>query len=56
MTLDFLYDIFLLNLALKAAQGTFESFAILKMDFCQSKFTTFQMAQFGLTDQLLTFS
>ncbi len=33
---DFLNDVFLLNLALKAAEGTFERFAILQMDFCQT--------------------
>ncbi|HSU33810.1 MAG TPA: hypothetical protein VLJ11_21460 [Bryobacteraceae bacterium] len=43
MTLNFFYDVFLLNLTLKTAQGTFESFAILEMDFCQTKFTTFQL-------------
>jgi hypothetical protein len=43
VTLDFLYDVFLLNLALKPAQRAFESFAILEMDFCQTKFTTFRL-------------
>jgi len=34
--LDFLNDVFLLNLALKTAQSTFERFAILQMDFRQT--------------------
>jgi hypothetical protein len=39
---DFLYDVFLLNLAFKTPQGAFQSLAILQMDFCQKRFTTFQ--------------
>ena len=35
VSLDFFNDVFLLDLALEAAQGTFKSFAILEMDFCQ---------------------
>jgi len=33
--LDFFHDVFLLNLAFKAAQRTLKSFALLQMDFCQ---------------------
>ncbi len=36
MALDFLNDIFLLNLALKTPEGAFERLAILQMDFCQT--------------------
>ncbi len=42
VTLDFLNDIFLLNLALEATKGAFQGFAILQMDFCQLKLTTFR--------------
>lgn len=35
MTLDFLNDIFLLNLAFEAAQSAFERLAVLQMHFCQ---------------------
>lgn len=35
MTLDFFYDIFLLNLTFETAQSAFERFAVLQMDFCQ---------------------
>ena len=35
MTLDFFHYIFLLDFAFEAAQGTFKSFALLQMDFCQ---------------------
>jgi len=36
VTLDFFYDIFLLYLALKAAQSALQCFTILEMDFCQT--------------------
>ncbi len=39
MPLDFLNDIFLLNLTLKPSQSAFQRLTILKMDFCQLKFT-----------------
>jgi hypothetical protein len=34
--LDFLYDVFLLNFSLEAAQSAFERLAILQMDFGQT--------------------
>jgi hypothetical protein len=35
MTLNFFYDIFLLDLPLKTAQSTLQGFPVLEMDFCQ---------------------
>jgi len=42
MPLDLFNDIFLLYFAFEASKSTFERLAILEMDFCQLKFTTFQ--------------
>ena len=38
VSLDLFYDVLLLNFALETAKGTFESFAVLQMDFCQLNF------------------
>ncbi len=35
--LDFFHNIFLLDFAFETAKSTFESFAVLQMDFCQLK-------------------
>jgi hypothetical protein len=35
VTLDFLYDVFLLHFSFEAPQGAFQRFSILKMDFRQ---------------------
>jgi hypothetical protein len=39
MPFDFLDDVFLLYLPLKAAQGIFEGFSLLQSDFCQLNYT-----------------
>jgi hypothetical protein len=39
MSFDFLDDVFLLYLPLKAAQGIFEGFSLLQSDFCQLNYT-----------------
>ncbi len=39
MSLDFLDDVFLLHLPLKAAQGIFEGLSLLQSDFCQLNYT-----------------
>ncbi len=39
MALDLFYDIFLLDFTLETTQSAFERLTILKMDFCQLKFT-----------------
>ena len=36
MTLDFLNDVFRLNLALEPAQGTLQRFAVMQSNFCQT--------------------
>ena len=47
MSLDFLNDVFLLYLPLKAAQGIFEGFSLLQSDFCQLNYTP-KLVQMGL--------
>jgi hypothetical protein len=39
MSFDFLDDVFLLYLPLKAAQGVFEGLSLLQSDFCQLNYT-----------------
>jgi hypothetical protein len=39
MPLDLFYDVFLLYFTLKTSQSALKRLAILKMDFCQLKFT-----------------
>jgi hypothetical protein len=39
MSFDFLDDVFLLNLPLKAAQGVFEGLSLLQSDLCQMNYT-----------------
>lgn len=39
MPLDLFYDVFLLYFTFKTSQSAFKRLAILKMDFCQLKFT-----------------
>jgi hypothetical protein len=39
MSLDFLNDVFLLYLPLKAAQGVLEGLSLLQSDFCQLNYT-----------------
>jgi len=39
VTFHFLNDVFLLNLALEAAESVFERFAFLQSDFCQRYYT-----------------
>ena len=40
MPLDFLDDVFLLHLSLETAKGVFERFALLKLNFSQTKYTS----------------
>ncbi len=40
MSLDFLNDVFLLDLALETAQRAFQGFSVLDVDFCQTKLTS----------------
>ena len=42
VTLDFLHDVFLLNLAFKTTQSAFERLSILEMDFCQTNSPAFR--------------
>lgn len=42
MAFNLFNNIFLLNLAFETAQRTFQRFAILQVDFCQLRLTTFQ--------------
>jgi len=46
MSLDFLDNVFLLYLPLKAAQGIFEGFSLLQSDFCQLNYTP-RLVQMG---------
>jgi hypothetical protein len=39
MSFDFLDNVFLLNLPLKAAQGVFEGLSLLQSDLCQMNYT-----------------
>jgi hypothetical protein len=39
MSLDFLDDVLLLDLALETAQRAFQGFSILDVDFCQTRLT-----------------
>jgi hypothetical protein len=40
MPFDLFDDVFLLNLPLEAAKGVFKRFALLKLNFCQTKYTS----------------
>src|SRR4051794_643845 len=40
MPFDLFNDVFLLNLPLEAAKGVFKRFALLKLNFCQTKYTS----------------
>lgn len=42
MPFDLFYDIFLLNFTFESPKSTFKRLAILQMDFCQLRITTFQ--------------
>jgi hypothetical protein len=46
MSLDFLDNVFLLYLSLKATQGIFEGFSLLQSDFCQLNYTP-KLVQMG---------
>jgi len=48
MSLDFLDNVFLLYLPLKAAQGIFEGFSLLQSHFCQLNYTP-KLVQMGPT-------
>lgn len=54
VSLDFLYNVLLLNLAFEAAQRTFKSFSLLNMNFCQLKSTTFRVSPSCFGEQWVT--
>jgi hypothetical protein len=43
MSLDFLDDVLLLDLALETAQRAFQGFSVLDVDFCQTRLTPLEM-------------
>jgi hypothetical protein len=54
MSLDFLNDVLLLDLAFETAQRAFQGFSVLDMDFCQTNLTClFTLQPHGCGSRLL---